>query len=524
MRNGKTRVLMIYPRFPRSFWDFIEAIKLLGLGSTMPPLGLATIAAMLRKEDFEIRTIIDMNFRELTDSDIIWAELVMISAMLVQSEAVRALIARLKKQGKTVVVGGPFPTSYPDEVLAMGADHIIMGEAEVTLPPFIEDWNAGHPQKIYSYESVHGRTVIGLNREGRPDITNTPVPRWDLLELSRYSSLAVQYSRGCPFSCEFCDVVNLFGHIPRVKTSDQMMIEIEEIWQTGWRGTIFLVDDNFIGNKNSVREFLLALIEWQERRGFPFSFFTEASMNLANEDMGEILDLMVEAGFEEVFVGIESDNPDVLAQMGKRQNKGDLSEKVATIQRAGLNVTAGFIIGADGDKPEAFANMFDFIQCNGIVIAMLGLMTAIKGTHLYDRLLREGRLRRESSGNNTHQFEFNFRPMQDERILIEGYIDLLSKLYSSKNYYERCLTLRSKLGKGLTRASQTSWRNVRAMLRVFYHNLVKEPDWEFIKYISWTLVTTPGKFPEAITAAAKFLHFREITESTIANYRASHPK
>jgi radical SAM superfamily enzyme YgiQ (UPF0313 family) len=303
-----------------------------------------------------------------------------------------------------------------------------------------------------------------------------------------------------------------------------MMIEIEEIWQTGWRGTIFLVDDNFIGNKNSVREFLLALIEWQERRGFPFSFFTEASMNLANEDMGEILDLMVEAGFEEVFVGIESDNPDVLAQMGKRQNKGDLSEKVATIQRAGLNVTAGFIIGADGDKPEAFANMFDFIQCNGIVIAMLGLMTAIKGTHLYDRLLREGRLRRESSGNNTHQFEFNFRPMQDERILIEGYIDLLSKLYSSKNYYERCLTLRSKLGKGLTRASQTSWRNVRAMLRVFYHNLVKEPDWEFIKYISWTLVTTPGKFPEAITAAAKFLHFREITESTIANYRASHPK
>ncbi len=518
MRNGKTRVLLVYPEIPRSFWDFKAAIRILGLDSTMPPLGLATIAAMLPQEYFEMRPIIDLNFRTLEDGDILWADVVMISAMLVQSESVRQIIEHTKRLHKTTIVGGPFPTSYRDEVLAMGADILILGEAEITLRPFIEDWICRREQRVYDEATLRSRSSVELNAEGKPAITTTPIPLWHLLEMGRYSSMAVQFSRGCPFDCEFCDIVNLFGHAPRVKTSAQMIAEIESIRVTGWRGSIFIVDDNFIGNRKGVQLFLIELLKWQESHGFPFSFFTEASINLANDDMKEILDLMVRAGFEEVFIGIESNNPEVLARMGKRQNKGDLSEKVASIQRAGLNVTAGFIIGADGDSATAFPAMFSFIQDNGIVFAMLGLMTAIRGTRLYTRLKEEGRLRYESSGNNTHQFKLNFDPTMNESALIKGYVRLLSELYSREHYYDRCRTLQKRLGHGTKRASQINWRYARAMLRVLYYNLIECPDWEFVRFIVMTVCTHPNKFPEAISEAAKFRHLREITETTVANY------
>jgi radical SAM superfamily enzyme YgiQ (UPF0313 family) len=513
-----TTVLMIYPKFPPSFWSFSEAVKLLGKKATMPPTGLATVAAMLPATHFHVLPIVDLNVERLTDKMLRQADLVMVSAMIVQKDSLREIVARAKHCGKPVVVGGPYPTSYRDEVTALGADYLVLDEAEVTLAPFIEDWLGGRAERIYDEHSVRARTTVALTREGKPAITGTPIPRWDLLKLQSYSSLAIQFSRGCPFKCEFCDIVVLYGHQPRAKTPAQMIAELEAIRLTGWQGPIFIVDDNFIGNRTEVRKLLPALIEYRREHGQLFSFFTEASVDLANDNLRDIREGMIEAGFQEIFAGIESTNADVLVEMDKGQNKGDLGQKVETLQRTGFEVTAGFIVGNDSDRPSAFDELFQFIQDNGIVMPMPGLLTALRGTPLYRRLKDAGRLRTESSGNNTHRFQFNFQPKLDERLLIEGYVGLLERLFSPRNYYARCRVLRRRRGP-YQRLSRVNRAGILATMRILYRNLIKRPDWEFARFLVGTMFTAPAEVPEAITQAVKFAHFQEITKAAVSVHR-----
>lgn len=516
------RVLMVYPLFPPSFWSFLESMRLMKLKATMPPTGLATVAAMLPTDWFEVLPIVDMNVEPLTDNAIRSADVVMISAMIAQEPSLRKAIARVKSFGKTVVVGGPYATSYPNETIAMGADHLVLNEAEMTLPAFVEDFIAGKARKIYDEHSVVRPINVFLTKEGKPRLTTTPIPRWDLLKLSLYSSIAIQYSRGCPFGCEFCDITNLFGHESRTKTVGQMIAELEAIFATGWRGTIFIVDDNFIGNRTNLREFLPILILWQKKHGYPFAFFTEASVDLANPNMRDILKMMVEAGFQDVFCGIESTNTDVLTAMNKGQNIGDLNEKVSTLQEAGFEVTAGFIIGSDADKPTVFDDLFKFIQNNGIVIPMPGLLAALRGTVLHRRLASEGRLReKEFSGNNTHRFEFNFKPVLSEEFLVEGYVDLLEQLFSPANYYERCRTLRQRRGRKLLKKSPVHGSWLHATFIVFYRNLIRRPSWEFAKFMFGTFLTSPGDIQTAVTQAVKFEHFKKITQAAVSAHRYS---
>ena len=486
------------------------------LKATMPPTGLVTVAAMLPRQ-FEVMPIVDLNIESLQDDVLEKADVVMMTAMIVQKDSLCAIIARAKKAGKTVVVGGPYATTYSEDVLAMGADHLVLNEAEQTLEPFMVDFLAGSADKIYDEKSVANRSTVQLAINGKPVITTTPTPRWDLLKLHCYSSLAVQFSRGCPFDCEFCEIPPLFGSTSRTKTPEQMIAELEAVYATGWRGSIFIVDDNFIGNRQQVRKFLPALIEWQQKHGYPFSFFTEGSVDLANKNMRDIREGMVTAGFNSVFCGIESTDPDVLSGMNKGQNNGDLDEKVACLQNSGLEVTAGFIVGNDKDASTVFNDLFQFIQKTGIVIPMLGLLTALRGTRLHRRLRSENRLRTESSGNNTHRFRFNFEPMLDEQFLIEGYVNSLEKLFAPKNYYARCRILQRRKGKTTIGRINGSW--IHATIIVFFRNIIKRPNWYFMKFMLVTLLTSPRNMPEAVTQAVKLEHFMSITDLAVSAHR-----
>ena len=510
----QSTVLMIFPEFPSSFWDFKVAVEMLGLGAAMPPICLSTIATMLPIKYFDVLSIIDLNVEPLLDEYIEKADIVMLSAMIVQKESLSKIIARVKRFKKTIVVGGPYATTYPEDVIRMGADCLILNEAETTLPAFIEDWLQDCLKQIYDENSVKSRSNVAQTHEGKPLIRETPIPRWDLLKINRYASMSVQFSRGCPFNCEFCNVPALYGHIPRTKTSDQLIAELDSLRKLGWRGSVFIVDDNFIGNINEVRKFLPLLIKWQNWNDHPFSFFTEASLNLANENLKDIRENMVKAGFNEVFCGIESVNVEVLAGMGKSQNRGDIAEKVLTLQRSGLQVMAGFIIGNDDDKPTVFDDIFRFIQSEGIVIAMAGLLTALKGSALYDRLFLEGRLLTESSGDNTHQLDLNFKPKLNEDVLIDGYIDLLDRLYSSRNYYARCKMLRKRSG-STRRPAPLTFSRILAAFRIFHRNMIEDPDWEFVKFILGTLFTAPSNLTTAIEQAVKFVHFQSITKEAV---------
>ncbi len=513
----KTTVLMVFPKFPPSFWSFQEAVRLMGLKATMPPTGLATVASMLPEEHFDILPIVDENVEPLSDDILCRADIVMFSAMIVQRDSLLQTIRRVKKAGKTVVVGGPYATAYSQDVLSMGADHLVLGEAEATLGAFVTDYLSGCACQTYSEENAGKRSTVAITARGKPVITSTPIPRWDLLPIRDYSSLAIQFSRGCPFDCEFCDITVLYGRQSRTKTSEQMVAELDAIYQTGWRGSIFIVDDNFIGNRREVRALLPVLRKWQKDHGFPFSFFTEGSMDLAGDNLADIRDGMVSAGFTDVFCGIESTNPDVLERMHKGQNRGDLALRVQTLQSAGLEVTAGFIIGNDDDRPTVFDDLFAFIESTGIVLPMPGLLTALRGTRLYKRLEADGRLRGESLGNNTHRFQFNFDPVLDEGFLIEGYVNLLEKLFSSKSYFKRCGVLQRNRGKR-PRVGIKNGTWLSATLVVLWRNL-RRGNMPAFAYLGETLLRSPLSVPDAVTHMVKFEHFRKLTQQAVEAHR-----
>ena len=419
--------LLVYPRQPPTYWGANFALDILGVKSAFPPLGLLTVAAMFPPE-YELR-VVDMNVNSLEDSDLEWADMVFTSTMIVQRTSLEDVIERCKRAGVAVVAGGPHPTTFHDEI--EGVTHFVLDEAEEIFPEFLRDLANGTAKAMY--------------REPRkPDVTRTPAPRFDLIDMKSYWSMGVQFSRGCPFDCEFCDIIKLYGQVPRTKTPDQIVEEFDSLYRLGWRGSVFLVDDNFIGNKREAMKLLPVIAEWQKARGYPFALHTEASVNLAR--MGKLMDVMVEAGFDTVFLGIETPNPKALLKTKKPQNtnKRDdnyLFNAVRRIQGKGIQVQGGFILGLDGDDESVFDAQIEFIREAGIPVAPIYLLTALKGTDMYERLKREDRLVDVPIGTNATIL--NFRTEMDRRTLIEGYMRVTSTLYDPtlENYLERCLNL-----------------------------------------------------------------------------------
>jgi radical SAM superfamily enzyme YgiQ (UPF0313 family) len=497
------RALLVYPEFPPSYWGFRYALELLGKRAPMPPLGLLTVAAMF-PEEWELR-LVDLNVEPLDDAALEWADLVLTSTMVVQQRSLREVLARCSALGKPSVVGGPHPTSFGSEIA--GATHRVLGEVEETFPRFLADWQAGRAAREY-------------RPAAKPAVTATPVPRFDLLDLSAYGSMALQFSRGCPFDCEFCDITKLFGRVPRTKTNEQMLAELEALRSLGWRGSLFLVDDNFIGNQKEALRLLPAVAAWQRQHGYPFDLYTEASVNLARNE--PLMDAMVEAGFSMAFLGIESPNPVALRRTNKPQNtrRGDedyLFHAIRAIQRKGMEVTGGFIIGLDGDGPEVFDAQVDFIQRAGIPIAMVGLLTALRGTNLHARLEREGRLLAESSGNNV-EIALNFVPELDRGVLIDGYRKVLATLYGPdlSAYFARCRRLLARLGQRPGRRQRPSRPELLAALHSLRLQLFSRQGPAYAAFLAHTLFTRPRWLAEAIRLAIKGWHFQRFTAQTLA--------
>jgi radical SAM superfamily enzyme YgiQ (UPF0313 family) len=489
-------VLLIYPEFPDTFWSFKHALKFVRKKAFSPPLGLLTVAAMLPSE--WKKRLVDVNVRKLTRKDLEWADYAFISGMVVQRDSATQIIAQCRQHGVKIVAGGPLFTSEHEHF--EGVDHFVLNEAEITLPPFLKDLAAGCARPIYTsaeFANVH----------------ETPTPLWELADLKRYVSMSIQFSRGCPFNCDFCNVTTLFGHRPRTKTVAQVIAELDAVYVRGWRGQIFFVDDNFIGNVHHLRtELLPALIEWQkDKRHIPF--FTETSINLADDE--PLMRMMVEAGFDSVFIGIETPEDGSLAECSKKQNRGrNLVEDVRRIQRTGLQVQAGFIVGFDSDTPSVFQQQIDFIQKAGIVTAMVGILQAPIGTRLYERLKREGRLRGRSSGDNVDGTT-NIVPNMPIGTLRAGYEKILRHIYSPKHYYKRVRTfLRNYRAPEVT--TPMSFDRVWAAVRSSYHlGIFGRERFHYWYTMAWTIVRRPRLFPQAVSFAIYGRHFRKICEMYI---------
>ncbi|MBN2382829.1 DUF4070 domain-containing protein [bacterium] len=486
-------ILLIYPKFPDTFWSFTYALSFIGKKAAFPPLGLLTVAALLPEE--WSKRLVDLNIDHLTDQDLGWADMAFIGGMALQRESAQQIIVRCKAKNIRVVAGGPLFISDPD---AFGdVDHLVLDEAELTLPEFLMDFQNGQPKKIY-------------RASGFCDLSASPTPMWDLAKMKRYASMNIQFSRGCPYNCEFCNVTTLFGHRPRLKTPEQIIVELDRIYSAGWRNNIFFVDDNFIGNKDYLKTHLLpALIEWRsDKRGCVF--FTEASINLADDP--ELLELMVSAGFDSVFIGIESPDEVSLNECHKTQNKNrDLLESVSIIQRSGLRVMGGFIVGFDNDKPSIFQRQIDFIQKSGIVTAMVGLLQAPPGTRLFDRLQRESRIIKTFSGDNVDGTT-NIIPRMGINSLLSGYKTIMTQIYSPKNYYRRIRTLLKEL-----RTPQVNEPiDIQRFLSIFRSavrlGILGKERFHYWQLILWTLICRPKLISLAITLSIQGYHYRRICE------------
>jgi radical SAM superfamily enzyme YgiQ (UPF0313 family) len=411
-------ILLVYPKYPDTFWSFKTVMKYISKKAAFPPLGLMTVGAMLPRE--WTVSLVDVNTRPLLDKQIKDADMVFISAMIVQQDSAREIVQRCKALGTSVVAGGPLFLSRHDQFPEV--DHFVLNEAEITLPLFLEDLKKGTPQRMYSSDV-------------RPDISTTPAPDWSLARMKDYATMSVQYSRGCPFNCEFCDIIVMNGRTPRTKAPAQIMAEFDSLYAAGWRGGVFIVDDNFIGNTNEVKKMLPLLIQWQKERRYPFQFLTEASVNLADDS--ELMQLMSQANFHKVFLGIETPEVDSLRECGKHQNATrNLVQAVQTIQRHGMQVMGGFIVGFDNDTESTFDAQVRFIQQVGIVTAMVGLLNVLPHTRLWRRLSSENRLLDDSKGENTDG-SLNFIPKMDRQTLLDGYHHVISQLYSRRMYYKR---------------------------------------------------------------------------------------
>jgi radical SAM superfamily enzyme YgiQ (UPF0313 family) len=497
-KEHKLKILLVYPRYPDTFWSFKHALRFISKKAAFPPLGLLTVAAML-PERWE-KKLVDLNTTALTDEDLEWADYVFLSGMVAQQDSAREVVDRCKRSGTKIVAGGPFFTSGYEEWGFDDIDHLVFGEAENILPLFLEDLEKGCARHIYTSEEF-------------PDVRKTPVPLWSLLNRKKYQSMSIQYSRGCPFNCEFCDIIILNGHRPRTKDKSQIIAELDALYDAGWRASVFFVDDNFIGNKRKLKsEILPAIIEWMEEKKRPFSFFTEASINLSDDE--ELMNLMTRAGFDMVFVGIESPSEESLIECNKLQNKGrDLLASVKTMQNHGLQVQGGFIVGFDSDPLTIFKSQIDFIQKSGIVMAMVGVLMAPPGTKLYKRLEKENRILPKGTGDNTDG-STNFIPKMGREALAGGYRHVVGTIYAPKQYYERTKTfLREYRRPGDKGRFKVSLTHLTALMRSAWALGFKEKGRiHYWKLVFWTLLRRPRTFPLSMTLAIEGFHFRKVAE------------
>ena len=490
------KVLLVNPEFPDTYWSFRHALPFEGKRCAFPPLGLLTVSALL-PASWE-RRLVDLNIEKLRTSDIEWADMVMATAMLVQEDSLRDVVRRAKARGKRVVIGGPYITTTIHDLPE--ADHIFLGEAETTLPQFIEDLARGEAKRSYQAPE-------------RPPLSATPLAHFELANMKRYSAMSVQYSRGCPFSCEFCDIIEIYGRVPRTKSNQQMLAEFQALYDLGWRGTLFVVDDNFIGNKKNVRLLLPEIAKWQKERDYPFSLLTEASLNLADDEA--LLASMRDAGFHRVFIGIETPVAESLQEAQKPQNRGDLLGSVKKIQSYGMEVMAGFIVGFDNDPLDIFERQIDFIRKSAIPLAMVGLLNALPDTQLWRRLEREGRLLgNDATGNNT-VCSLNFKTIMDPALLIQGYQRIMQTIYSPREYYERALV---SMKRTATEFAERPHYNALNALASFTRILVKlgvfdRERREFWRFFTQTLLKHRSRFAESMRLAAMGYHFRKLSDA-----------
>jgi radical SAM superfamily enzyme YgiQ (UPF0313 family) len=499
-KERNLKVLLVYPQYPDTFWSFKHALRFISKKAALPPLGLLTVAAML-PEKWE-KKLVDMNTTTLDDTDFSWADYVFISAMIAQQSSVGEVINRCRRFGSKIVAGGPLFASSQEYFSFDDIDYVVSGEAENVLPDLLRDLEKRCAKHIYTARE-------------RPDMTTTRVPLWSLIANRKYQSMSIQYSRGCPLDCEFCEIGSLNGHVPRTKNKDQIVAELETLWGLGWRGMVFFVDDNFIGNKRKLKsEILPAIIEWMEEKKHPFSLFTQASINLSDDE--ELMRLMVEAGFDTVFVGIESPNEESLAECNKLTNKNrDLLASIKKIQNHGLQVQGGFIVGFDSDPPSIFRSQISFIQKSGIVIAMVGLLNALPGTRLYNRLKKQNRLLPGGSGDNTDG-SFNFIHSMGRETLIGGYEYILKAIYSPKQYYERVKAFVKDYKPRSKRKGNIHPDYLGILVKTLWFLGIKDEGRRYYwSLLISTLLKNPRSLPLSISLAIQGFHLRKVAEKVV---------
>ena len=493
------KILLVYPQYPDTFWSFKYALKFTPRKALNPPLGVLTVAAMLPKE-WE-KKVIDMNITRLTNEDIKWADYVFLSAMIVQKKSAREVVNRCKKLNAKIIAGGPLFTVGHKLFGFDDIDHLVLNEAEITLPPFLEDLKKGRPKHVYTTDE-------------HPDITKTPIPLYSLIDLNKYASITIQYSRGCPYNCEFCDIIILDGHKPRTKSRDQMLAELDALYNQGYRGSVFIVDDNFIGNKKKLKtDILPAMIQWMEEKEYPFTFLTEASINLVDDE--QLMRLMSDAGFNRLFIGIESPNEESLIECNKFTNRNrDLVASVKKLQNYGFEVMGGFIVGFDSDPISIFKSQVNFIQKSGIVTAMVGLLNAPAETRLWRRLEKENRILPGATGDNTDGTT-NFIPKMNFDVLINGYKHILHTIYAPKQYYERIQTFLKeyKPNEKVRPKVKLEAYQIKTLIKsTIILGIKDKARMHYWKLVLSTLLKYPRFFSLSITLAVQGFHFRKVYE------------
>ncbi len=489
-------ILLVHPETPTTFWSFKRALRFVGKRASGIPLGLITIAAMM--PDSWNQRLVDMNVSKLKRKDIKWADYVFLSGMSLHTNCMQDVIRRCNELGVKIVAGGPAVTMHMNDFA--GVDHFVLNEGEITFRRFLEDLENGNPRKVYRTDEF-------------PDLETSPIPRWELLELDKYSGVDMQYSRGCPFNCEFCSVTWLNGHDPRTKSADRFIAEVNALYEAGWRGGVFVVDDNFIGNKQKLKSTVLpALAQWSHDHDYPFHFTTEVSVNLAEDE--ELIKMMVEAGFDTTFIGIETPNVASLQECRKTQNlRSNLVDSVKTLHHYGLMVSGGFIVGFDNDPPTIFDDQISFIQESGIVTAMVGMLNAPIGTRLYQRMKNENRLFSEMSGNNTDG-SINFTPKMDMQYLSDGYRRLVNTIYSPREFFERTKCFLNEYALPITRKRRPQWRDIRAFLRsIWFIGVIGKERRYYWKLLFHSLREYPEKFALAVRMTIYGNHFRHVAKT-----------